>query len=72
MRSISRLFSAFGTLADSVLSLASVIDGATARLRLQIAAETEPAVIEHRPQGDDVGSTDPLPSSNSTARRGRK
>lgn len=41
MKSITRLFAAFGTLADSVLSLASVVDTVSAKLRLQLAHETE-------------------------------
>lgn len=47
MRSITRLFGAFGTLADSLLSLASVVDAATAKLRLQLAGETESAALTH-------------------------
>lgn len=55
MRSIARLFSAFSTLADSVLSLASVLDAGTARLRQQLALDGEaapPAVLEHQPAGE--------------------
>jgi hypothetical protein len=39
VRSFGRLFSAFGTPADSLLSLASVADIATGKLRQQLASE---------------------------------
>ena len=68
MRSISRLFSAVGTLADSLLALAGVIDTATARLRLQLAGETEPHILEHAPQGDDSGDSGP-PTANGRRRK---
>lgn len=40
MRSMGKLFGAFGTLVDSLLSLASVVDVTTARLWLQLADES--------------------------------
>jgi hypothetical protein len=49
MRSIGKLFTAFATLADSVLSLAGVIDVATVRLRQQLALDEAGHVIEHQP-----------------------
>src|SRR5262249_53269590 len=58
MRSITRLFSAFGTLADSILTLANVVDTATAKLRLQIANESETPTLPHH--GDVIdGDTTP-------------
>ncbi|HTU18983.1 MAG TPA: hypothetical protein VMG10_13060 [Gemmataceae bacterium] len=54
MRSITRLFGVFGTLADSLLSLSGVIDAATAKLRLQLASETEPAAL---PLGEVIDGT---------------
>jgi hypothetical protein len=50
MRSISRLFSAFGTLADSLLALAGVVNIATDKLRQQLAVEAI-EVLEHQPAG---------------------
>lgn len=48
MRSITRLFGAFGTLADSLLSLAAVVNTTTDKLRLQLTQETEPvATLPH-------------------------
>ena len=47
MRSISRLFGAFGTLADSLLSLASVVNTATDKLRVQLANETDIPALPH-------------------------
>lgn len=56
MKSIARLFSAFGTLADSLLALAGVIDVATGRIRMQLAHEdTLPDVIEHQPAAEGKG-----------------
>ncbi len=48
MRSISRLFGAVGTLADSLLALASVLDVATGKLRQQLVLDGV-EVIEHNP-----------------------
>lgn len=42
MRSLARLFSAFLTVADSLLSLASLLDDATARLRQQLDGPAAP------------------------------
>jgi len=71
MRSISRLFSAFGTLADSVLSLASVIDGASDRLRHQLALDGDAApILEHQPAVAEANG-EPA-AANGTTRRGRK
>jgi hypothetical protein len=47
MRSIIRLFGAFGTLADCILALASVINVATDKLRLQLASESEKPALPH-------------------------
>lgn len=66
MRSIAKLFAAFSTLTDSVLSLASVLDTTTARLRMQLASETEPPVIEHH--GEVIDTT---PETPATKRNGR-
>jgi hypothetical protein len=44
MRPIGKLFGAFGTLVDSLLSLASVVDVATTRLRLQLADDSRAAL----------------------------
>jgi len=53
MRSIANVFTAFTNLAASVNSLAGVIDAASARLRLQLAGESEPPeVLEHSPAGE--------------------
>lgn len=52
MRSITRLFGAFGTLADSILSLAGVVDVAAGRLRQQLAQETEARVLLEQTQDD--------------------
>jgi hypothetical protein len=68
MRSITRLLSAFGALADSLLALASVVDGATGRLRQQLAVEAV-EVIEHQPAGVEGPSDAAEPAS---AKRGRK
>lgn len=74
MRSIARLFGAFGTLADSVLSLASVLDVATARLRLTLAAEV-PEQLTHGSSETEISQPDangaipePSPSTKRKAR----
>jgi len=56
MRSIGRLFGAFGTLADSLLALASVVDVAAARLRLQLADESAPRLAHDSPTAEIVDS----------------
>jgi hypothetical protein len=43
MKSIALLFTASGTLADSVLALATAINGTTAKLQRQLKHENEPA-----------------------------
>jgi len=54
MRSIARLFSAFGTLAESILSLSGVLDAATGRLRQQLALDEAAAtVLDHQPAGGE-------------------
>jgi hypothetical protein len=68
MRSISRLLSAFATLADSLLALASVVDGATGRLRQQLALEG-PEVIEHQPAGVEGPSE---ATESTSAKRSRR
>jgi hypothetical protein len=68
MRSITRLFGAFGTLADSVLAVAGVIDIATGKLRQQLAVEAV-EVIEHQPAGVEGPSDAAEPAST---KRGRK
>jgi hypothetical protein len=67
MRSISRLFGAFGTLADSLLSLSAVVNTATDKLRLQLASESEPLALDHASEVIDNPSTDS--GSTSTKRR---
>jgi hypothetical protein len=69
MRSISRLLGAFGTLADSLLSLASVVEVATGKLRQQLAAE-EVHVIEHRPT--DGATVTPVTVDQPARRNGKK
>jgi hypothetical protein len=64
MRSITRLFSAFGTLADSVLALASVIDTAAAKIRLQLGSETEPPALMHGEVIDATEETTPSMKRN--------
>lgn len=61
MRSLTRLFNALATLADSVLSLACVLDGASNRLRHQLAEGSDAApILEHQPAGEDAeGETVP-------------
>jgi hypothetical protein len=67
MRSITRMFSAFGTLADCVLALAGVVDVVTGRLRQQFALdEALPTVLEHQPAGGENAALDG--SSNGTAK----
>jgi hypothetical protein len=68
MRSIGKLFSAFATLADSILALASVVDGATGRLRQQLALDG-PEVLEHQPAGVEAS---PEPTEPATSKRSRK
>lgn len=69
MRSIGRLFGAFGTLAESILSLSAVVDVATGRLRQALAFDEVPTVLDHQPAG---GENVPLDgSSNGTAKRGK-
>lgn len=70
MRSIGKLFTAFGTLADSLLSLASVVDVATAKLRIQLASETEPTALPHANEVIDNAEAEPSPSA-STKRGGK-
>lgn len=65
MRSIGKLFSAFGTLADSVLALAGVMDTATARLRMQLAQEIDPPALDHSEAIDNV-----LPNGRKRAKAG--
>lgn len=68
MRSIGKLFTAFATLADSVLSLASVVDAATAKLRQQLALEYDPPqVLDHQPAND----AEEAPAVNGTG-KGKK
>lgn len=54
MRSITRLFGALGTLADSVLALAGVIDMASGRLRLHLADDSAPQVTHGSPMPEIV------------------
>ena len=70
MRSITRLFGAFGTLADSLLSLSGVIDAATAKLRLQLATETDPAALAHA--GEVLDHAEPEPLAGNATANGRK
>jgi hypothetical protein len=70
MRSIGRLFAAFGTLADSLLALASTVDIAMGRLRQQLAVEAV-EVLEHQPAGE-ASPADPSAPEPATAKRGRK
>lgn len=68
MRSLTRLFSAFGTLADSLLALTGVLDGATNQLRQQLAVHREPVpILEHEPNHEPA----PEPEVNGT-RKSRK
>ena len=62
MRSIGKLFSAFSTLADSLLSLAAVIDNATAKVRQQIDRESDPPALPH---GEVI---DAAPEGNGTVK----
>jgi len=52
MRSTTKLFSAFATLADSLLALAGVVDVATGKLRQQLALDAL-EVIEHHPSPEE-------------------
>jgi hypothetical protein len=45
MNAIRSIFAAFTNLAASVNALASVIDGAAAKLRMQLAAESDPPAL---------------------------
>lgn len=69
MRSLARLFGAVGTLADSVLALAVVLDAATARLRQQLSlgGETSPQTIEHQ-----LGSVENVQAAANGTAKGRK
>jgi hypothetical protein len=71
MRSISRLLTALGTLADSLLSLASVVDTAAAKLRQQLAIE-EVHVIENRPADNATAEIQQLNEPATSKRNGRK
>jgi hypothetical protein len=72
MRSITRLFSALGTLADSLLALAGVVNIATDKLRHQLAIEAV-EVIEHQPASDEASTAHPpCAVETATSRRGRK
>jgi hypothetical protein len=62
MRSIGKLFSAFSTLADSVLGLAAVIDAATAKVRQQLDWESDPQALPH---GEVIDAT---PEGNGTVK----
>ena len=65
MRSASKLFAALGTLADSILALASVVDVATGQLRQQLALDEAPPALPH---GEILDAEEPAPS---TKRNGR-
>jgi hypothetical protein len=69
MRSITRLFSAFGTLADSLLALASVVNATTGRLQQSLAVEDASHVIEHQAAGGHPCPPDPDPAP--TGKRGK-
>jgi hypothetical protein len=72
MRSITRLLSAFGTLADSVLALAGVVDIATGKLRQQLAVEAV-EVIEHQPAGVEASTGQgECPVEPASAQRSRR
>lgn len=68
MRSLARLFGAFGTLADSVLALASVLNNVTDRLRLQLSAEVDPPALPSA--GEVIEHAEP--EASGTAANGRK
>jgi hypothetical protein len=68
MRSIGKLFTAFATVADSLLALASVIDTATARLRMQLALDTDPPGLPHGEVLDNAETDSGSPST----KRGKK
>ncbi len=57
MRSITRLFTAVGALAESLLALASVLDVATGKLRQQLVLDGV-EVIDHHP-GVEGGADEP-------------
>jgi hypothetical protein len=71
MRSITRLFAALGTLADSLLALAGVVDIATGKLRQQLAVETV-EVLEHQPAGGEAATAHECAVEPATSKRGRK
>jgi hypothetical protein len=72
MRSISRLLSAFSTLADSLLALAGVVNIATDKLRQQFAVEAV-EVIEHQPAGVEAPTGQgECPVEPSAAKRSRR
>lgn len=65
MRSISKLFGAVGTLADSLLSLSALVDTISGRLRMQLALDTDPPQLP----GEVIdGTTD---SGTSARRKGK-
>lgn len=76
MRSITKLFGAFAQLAESLASLASVVDIATAKLRMQLAHEVEvPAltsptaeIVEH--ERTSAAETEP-PASTRRSGKGK-
>jgi hypothetical protein len=70
MRSITRLFGAFGTLADSLLALASVVNTAKDKLRLQLAVEHETPALP--PAGEVIDAEADTPTSNGTRKRKAK
>jgi hypothetical protein len=69
MRSITRLFGVLGTLADRILALASVVNTATDKLRLQLATESDPLALPR--DGEAIDNAGPDNGSPST-KRGRK
>jgi len=73
MRSITRLFGAFGTLADSVLALAGVIDVAAGRLRLQLADDSAPQLGHGSPTAEivDPGANSAIAELASSTKRGK-
>jgi hypothetical protein len=65
MRNIGKLFGAFPTLADSLLSLAAVIDNATAKVRQQLDRESDSPALPH---GEVI---DAAPEANGTPKSKR-
>lgn len=62
MRSLTKLFGAVGSLADSILALASIVDVATGRLRQNLALDDAEApalphadIIDNEPTGRRSG-----------------